>query len=71
MYYTRMTTIRIPLMRSTFFDEAQTRQALADFILATPRLSMGEQCQKFETAFAAYQQRKFAVLVGNGSLANL
>lgn len=66
-----MGDIRIPLMRSTFFDEAQTRERLAEFIKTAPRLSMGEQCAAFEKAFAAYQQRKFAVMVSNGSAANL
>ncbi len=32
---------------------------------------MGDECHKFEQAFAAYQGRKFAVLVGSGSAANL
>ena len=66
-----MSDIRIPLMRSTFFDEEQTRERLAAFVRTAPRLSMGEQCTAFEKAFAAYQERKYAVLVGNGSLANL
>ncbi len=58
-------------MRSTFFDEPNTRKHLAEFILTAPKLSMGDECQKFEEAFAAYQGRKFAVLVGSGSAANL
>lgn len=64
-------SIRIPLMRSTFFDEARTKQKLADFILNASRLSMGEQCAEFEKVFAQYQERKYAVLVSNGSAANL
>lgn len=66
-----MPAIRIPLMRSTFFDEATTKKKLADFILSAARLSMGDECKKFETAFAVYQERKHAVLVSNGSTANL
>ncbi len=66
-----MPDIQIPLVRSTFFDEAETRKKLAEFVLKTPFLSMGKHCKEFETAFAAQQERKFAVLVGNGSLANL
>jgi CDP-6-deoxy-D-xylo-4-hexulose-3-dehydrase len=58
-------------MRSTFFDETRTRERLAEFIKTAPRLSMGEECASFEVAFAAYQGRRHAVLVGNGSLANL
>lgn len=66
-----MDQIQIPLMRSTFFDEAAMRKRLAEFVMTTPRMSMGEQCAAFEKEFAAYQQRKFAVLVSNGSTANL
>lgn len=66
-----MQTPRIPLMRSTFFDEERTRRKLADFILTAPRLSMGSECAAFEKAFATYQERKHAVLVANGSVANL
>lgn len=66
-----MTSIRIPLMRSTFFDEEQTREKLAEFVRTTSRLSMGERCASFEQEFAVYQERKYAVLVSNGSSANL
>jgi CDP-6-deoxy-D-xylo-4-hexulose-3-dehydrase len=66
-----MNQIRIPLMRSTFFDEQQTRNELAAFIAQTSRLSMGEQCAAFEKDFAQYHQRAYAVLVSNGSAANL
>ncbi len=66
-----MSDIRIPLVRSTFFDEASTRKKLAEFVLNTPFLSMGKHCREFEHTFANMQERKFAVLVGNGSLANL
>lgn len=66
-----MSQIRIPLMRSTFFDEVQTRERLAEFIKTAPRLSMGDECAAFEEAFAVYHERKHAVLVCNGSAANL
>jgi len=66
-----MAKIRVPLMRSTFFDESQTREHLAEFVRKTSRLSMGEQCAAFEKTFAEYQQCKHAVLVSNGSAANL
>ncbi len=62
---------RIPLMSSTFFDEERTREQLAEFVKKTSRLSLSEHCAKFEQEFAVYQQRNYAVLVGNGSLANL
>ncbi|HMS25105.1 MAG TPA: DegT/DnrJ/EryC1/StrS family aminotransferase [Acidimicrobiia bacterium] len=61
----------IRLIKSTFIHEQETKEALAEFILNESILSMGEQCRKFEIAFAAKQQTKHAVYVGNGSVANL
>lgn len=66
-----MTLVRIPLMRSTFFEEASTKEQLIDFIRAAPKLSMGDACAGFEKNFAAYQERRHALLVTNGSAANL
>jgi len=34
----------IPLMKNTFLKEHETKKALADFLLHTVRLSMGEKC---------------------------
>ncbi|MFH0770858.1 MAG: DegT/DnrJ/EryC1/StrS aminotransferase family protein [Candidatus Peregrinibacteria bacterium] len=61
----------IPLMRGTFFRETETKGLLVDFIRRAERLSMGEQCEAFEQAFAAWQKRAFAVFVSSGSAANL
>lgn len=61
----------IPLMRNTFFDERETREALARFILEAPKLSMGEQCSNFEAAFARYHECRFAILFNSGASANL
>jgi CDP-4-dehydro-6-deoxyglucose reductase, E1 len=61
----------IPLMKNTFIDERTTKKALADFILKTDRLSMGDTCAKFEEAFAKKQDRKEAVLFNSGGSANL
>ncbi len=61
----------IKLMKKTFFDEENTKNKLAEFILKSEKLSMGEQCELFEKEFAKYQKRKFAVLVNSGSSANL
>ncbi|MBP7114252.1 MAG: DegT/DnrJ/EryC1/StrS aminotransferase family protein [Candidatus Peribacteraceae bacterium] len=66
-----MASIKIPLMRSTFFREAETRERLAEFIRTSPRLSMGDQCKAFEKAFSVYQERKSSLLVSSGSAANL
>lgn len=61
----------IKLIKSTFYHEAETKKALAEFILNEDILSMGKQCAMFEEAFAAKQGRKYAVFVDNGSVANL
>ncbi|MFH1867215.1 MAG: DegT/DnrJ/EryC1/StrS family aminotransferase [Patescibacteria group bacterium] len=61
----------IKLMKSTFYHEAKSKKALAQFIVSAQKLSMGEECKKFEQDFAEKQGRKFAVLVNSGSSANL
>jgi CDP-6-deoxy-D-xylo-4-hexulose-3-dehydrase len=61
----------IKLIKSSFYHEQETKEALADFILKQDIFSMNKQCATFETAFAAKQQRKYAVYVSNGSVANL
>lgn len=61
----------IKLVKSSFYNEAKTKRALAKFILETDRLSMGEQCLQFEQSFAKKQRREFAIFVSSGSMANL
>jgi CDP-4-dehydro-6-deoxyglucose reductase, E1 len=61
----------IPLMKNAFINEYETKQALADFILKTPRLSMDRKCFEFEKAFAYYQKCKYALLFNSGGSANL
>ena len=61
----------IPLMKNAFINEYETKQALADFIMKAPRLSMDSACSEFERNFAAYQQRKDAILFNSGGSANL
>lgn len=61
----------IPLMKNAFVREQETKEALSAFILTAGKLSMGEQCQRFEDAFAEMQKRKHAILVNSGSSANL
>lgn len=62
----------IPLMREAFTHERETRQALADWLVNTDaRLSMGDLCAAFESAFADWQGRRYAVLFNSGSSANL
>ncbi len=61
----------IKLIKSSFYNEAETKKALAEFILNEEILSMNKECKKFEVSFAAKQGRKHAVYVSNGSVANL
>ncbi|MDU8997259.1 MULTISPECIES: DegT/DnrJ/EryC1/StrS aminotransferase family protein [Streptomyces] len=61
----------IKLIKSSFHHESETKRALADFVLRQDVLSMNEQCRAFEEAFAARQECRHAVFVGNGSVANL
>ena len=62
----------IPLIINAFYNEQDTRRALACFILdAKNRLSMGPQCLEFERQFALFQGRHYAVLFNSGSSANL
>jgi len=61
----------IPLMKSAFLNESETKEELAKYILKSKRLSMDEQCTQFEKEFAAFQGSKEAVLFNSGSSANL
>ncbi len=61
----------IKLMKNTFFNEALTKKNLANFIVGSEKLSMGQKCFEFEEKFSKYQGRKYAVFVNNGSSANL
>lgn len=61
----------IPLMKSAFLDEYDTKQSLASFILEAPKLSMDKQCLEFELEFARWQGRKYAILCNSGGSANL
>lgn len=61
----------IKLVKSTFYNEAETKKKLCDFILNSEKLSMGQKCLEFETQFAKYQGRRYAVMFNSGSSANL
>jgi CDP-4-dehydro-6-deoxyglucose reductase, E1 len=61
----------IPLMKSAFFREQETKQALAQFIIASPRLSMDVKCREFEREFSKFQGQNESILVNSGASANL
>lgn len=61
----------IKLVKSTFYNEADTAQKLAAFVSSAQQLSFGPLCKQFEQGFAAYQGRKHCIFVNSGSSANL
>ncbi len=61
----------IPLIRSTFYKEKETKKRLIDFISQADKLSFGEECEKFEKNFAKWQGRKYCIFLNSGSSANL
>ena len=61
----------IPLMKSTFLGEQETKDALCSFIQTADKMSMGDEVLKFETSFATWQKRSYSVMVNSGSSANL
>lgn len=61
----------IRLIKSTFYNEKDTKEKLCTFIENASILSFGPECQKFEESFAKWQKRKYCVFVNSGSSANL
>ncbi len=61
----------IKLIKSTFYNEADTKKKLIDFIAGAEQLSIGAEVKKFEEDFAKYQGRKYCTMYNSGSSANL
>ena len=61
----------IPLKRMAFLNEEETKKELAEFIRSTQKLSMGEQCARFEEEFATFEGANEAILFNSGGSANL
>ena len=61
----------IKLIKSTFYKEKTTKERLIKFIKNADKLSFGKECEKFESNFSKYQQRKHTILLNSGSSANL
>src|SRR3989338_7005572 len=61
----------IKLIKSTFYQERETKDKLTNFIGRTSQLSFGPECEKFEKNFAEYQGRKYCIFFNSGSSANL
>lgn len=62
---------KIRLIKSTFYEEERTKERLCSFIKSAEKLSMGEECRKFEETFSKFQGRKYSIFVTSGSSANL
>jgi CDP-6-deoxy-D-xylo-4-hexulose-3-dehydrase len=61
----------IKLIKSTFYNEADTKSKLINFISKAEMLSFGPECYRFEENFAKWQGRKHCVFLNSGSSANL
>ena len=61
----------IKLIKSTFYKEKETKDALCRFIKNSTQLSLGTQCADFENKFSKWQGRKYSVMFNSGSSANL
>lgn len=61
----------IKLIKSTFYKEEEIKRKLCQFITKADKLSIGEECKKFQSSFAKWQGRKYCVMVNSGSSANL
>lgn len=63
--------MKIPLMKSTFLGEQESKDALCEFIQTSDKMSMGIEVTRFETRFSLWQGRGYSVMVNSGSSANL
>src|SRR3989344_2228256 len=61
----------IKLIKSTFYREGEIKKKLCQFIMKADKLSIGEECNKFQNSFAKWQERKYCIMVNSGSSANL
>lgn len=61
----------IKLIKSTFYNEEDTKNKLVDFIKSAKQLSFGPECLKFEDNFAKYQGSDHCIFFNSGSSANL
>ena len=62
---------KIKLIKSSFYNEEDTKKKLCSFIMDAEVLSMNNECKKFENNFSNFQKRKYCIFVTSGSSANL
>ena len=63
--------MKIKLIKSSFYDEKNTKEKLCSFIKNADILSMNSECKKFEENFSKFQKRKYSIFVTSSSSANL
>jgi len=63
--------MKVNLIKSSFYNEQETKDNLCAFIQWAQQLSMSQYCKKFEEMFAVRQWRKYCVFLNSGSSANL
>src|SRR5438128_12457456 len=61
----------IKLIKSTFYNERDTKKQICKFISSAEQLSFGPECLAFEKNFAKWQKRKHCIFLNSGSSANL
>lgn len=61
----------IKLIKSTFYNEEDTKEKLVSFIQNAQMMSFGPECNKFEEKYAKWQGRKHCIFLNSGSSANL
>ena len=61
----------IPLIKSTFYNETETKKKLTDFINSSSKLSFGKECLKFEHNFQFFDDYNFIESVSNNPKLNL
>lgn len=61
----------IKLIKTSFYNEGETKKKLITFLRMAEHLSFGKECEKFEKKFAGFQGRKYCIFVNSGSSANL
>lgn len=61
----------IKLIKSSFYNEQETKNKLCDFIQSAEQLSIWKYCNLFEEKFASWQNRKYTVFFNSWSSANL
>jgi len=61
----------IKLIKSTFYNEQKTKDALLQFIAQSDILSMGPKCYEAERMFSSVSETEYNVFFNSGSSANL